>query len=147
MLSIATTVLTSIGREVLAALLTLGAVIAVAISCFALVGGTDFGADGHALLVRSAEATAAALVTTLVVAGAIVRSSTGAFVPAPTALRAALALAGCLALGLVLPRFGRLVTPLVSIVVAGAYVLALVVTREIGRADVAMVRALASKRR
>jgi stage V sporulation protein B len=147
MLSIATTVLTSIGRERLAALVTLGAVIAVAASCVALVRGTDFGRDGHLLLVRSAEATTAALAVTLVVAGVVVRSSTGAFVPALTAVRTVLALAACLALGLVLPRFGRLVTPLVSVVVAAAYVVALIVTREIGRADVAMVRALASKRR
>jgi stage V sporulation protein B len=143
MLGIATTVLTSIGREKVAAVVTLGAVVAVGGACVALVRGTEFGHDGHALLLRSAEATAAALAATLLVAATIVRSTTRAFVPVTTALRTAFALGGCLALGLVLPRFGRLVTPLVSVVVAAAYVVALVVTREVGRADLAMARALA----
>jgi stage V sporulation protein B len=144
MLSIATTVLTSLGRERTSALLTLGAVVAVAASCTALVPGAE---AGHAQLVRSAEASGVALVATLVVAGAVVRSQTGAFVPAATAARTGLAVAVCIGVGFVAPRVGRLVTPVLAVAVALLYVALLVVTRELGPADLAMLRALRSTRK
>jgi stage V sporulation protein B len=144
LLGIATTVLTSLGRERVAAVLTLGAVVAVAGACAALVPGASFG---HEQLLRSAEASAAALALTLVVAAIVVWRTTGAFVPAGTALRTGAALAACFGLGLFLPRVGRLTTPLLALAVAAAYVALLVVTREIGASDVAMARALAGKRR
>ena len=109
MLGIATTVLTSIGRERMAALITLGAVVAVGGACALLVPGAAFG---HDQLVRSALASGGALLVTLVVAGALVRARTGAFVPAVTALRGGGALAACGAAGCVTPCFGRFVTPL-----------------------------------
>jgi hypothetical protein len=46
-----------------------------------------------------------------------------------------------------MPRVGRLVTPLVAMVVGAGYLALLVVTGEVGRADVAMVRALAGKKK
>jgi stage V sporulation protein B len=144
MLGIATTVLTSIGRERTAAAVTFGAVIAVAATCFALVPAAPFG---HAQLERSALATLVALVATLAVAGAIVRARTGAFVPLATAVRVGLALVACAATGAWLPRVGRLATPVVAAAIAVAYMAILVVTREVGRADLALVRALAPKRR
>jgi stage V sporulation protein B len=143
MLGIATTVLTSLGQERSAALITLGAVVAVAVACAALVPGAPFG---HTQLVRSAAATGAALVVSLVLAGAIVRARTGAFVPFATGVRVGIALAACTAAGFAMPCFGRLVTPVVALVVAGAYALLLVVTGEIGPADLAMVRAIRAKR-
>ena len=142
MLGIATTVLTSLGRERAAALITLGAVVAVGASCALLVPGAPFG---RAQLVRSAEATAGALVISLVVAATLVRSHAGAFVPAATAARVAVAVVACTALGFVMPCFGRLVTPGIALVVAGFYVELLVVTGELGRADVAMLRSIRSK--
>jgi stage V sporulation protein B len=143
MLGIATTVLTSLGRERSAALVTLGAVVAVAIACAAIVPGAAFG---HAQLVRSAEATGAALLVSLVVAGAIVRARAGAFVPFATGARVGLALAVCTAAGFAMPRFGRLVTPAVALVIAAAYGVMLVMTGEIGPADLALVRAIRSRR-
>jgi stage V sporulation protein B len=143
MLGIATTVLTSLGRERAAALVTLGAVLAVAAACAALVPAAPFG---HAQLLRSAQATAGALVASLVVAGAIVRAHAGAFVPRATAVRVAVALAACVALGFAMPRVGRLATPCVAALVGAVYCALLVVTREIGGADLALVRALRSKR-
>lgn len=137
MLGIATTVLTSLGRERMAALVTLGAVLAVGGACALLVPGAAFG---HDQLVRSALASGGALLVALGVAATLVRSRTGAFVPVATALRVGVALAACVALGLVTPRFGRLVTPGVAAVVGVGYLLVLVLTRELGRADLAMVR-------
>jgi stage V sporulation protein B len=143
MLGIATTVLTSLGRERSAALVTLGAVVAVTVACAVLVPGAPFG---HAQLVRSAEATGAALIVSLVVAGAMVRARAGAFVPFATGARVALALAVCTAGGFAMPRFGRLVTPALALGIAVAYGVMLVVTGEIGAADVALLRAIRSKR-
>jgi stage V sporulation protein B len=117
----------------------LGAVVAVAAACAVLVPGADFG---HAQLLRSAEATAIAMVLSLVVAGAIVRARAGAFVPLATAIRVGLAIAVCTAVGFAMPRFGRLVTPAVSVVVAVLYVAILAVTGEVGRQDLAMARSL-----
>jgi O-antigen/teichoic acid export membrane protein len=139
MLGIATTVLTSLGREGSAALVTFGAVLAVAATCGWLVPQAEFG---HPQLVRSTLASGAALLAALVAAGGIVRMRTGAFVPALTALRVSLALAACVALGLVMPRWGALITPVVAVAVGVGYVLLLTVTREIGPADLAMVRSL-----
>ena len=144
MLGIATTVLTSVGREGLAAMLTAGAVIAVGGACALAVPGASFG---HDQLLRSAQAAGAALALAMVVGAVLVRTTAGAFVPPATAVRAALALAACVALGLVTPRFGRLVTPLAAVAVAAAYAAILVVTREVGRADLAMVRGLVGKKK
>jgi stage V sporulation protein B len=143
MLGIATTVLTSVGRERTAASVTFGAVVAVALACALVVPRAEFG---HAQLVRSAEASGAALLGTLLVAGAMVRKHAGAFVPAATVARVGLALAACVTAGLFLPRFGRLVTPLVALIVALAYVGLLLGAREIGAADLTMLRSLAGKR-
>jgi stage V sporulation protein B len=144
MLGIATTVLTSIGRERLAALLTLSAVVAVAIACTALVAPAAFG---HEQLLRSAQATGTALVATLVVASFLVRSHAGTFVPKATVARVGLALGACIALGFVMPRLSRVTTPLVALVVGVAYLALLIAMREIGRADLSMLRALLSRRR
>ncbi len=142
MLGIATTVLTSLGHERRAAVVTLAAVAGVAAACVAFVPGAPFG---HAQLVRSTVATGAALVVALVAATVMVRRRAGAFVPPATAVRVGLTLALCYGAGLVIPRVARAVAPALALVVAGAYFGVLVVTGEIGRADLAMVRALRPK--
>ncbi|MCL2447938.1 MAG: lipopolysaccharide biosynthesis protein, partial [Polyangiaceae bacterium] len=142
-LGIATTVLTSIGRERSAAAITFGAVMGVGVACFALVPPAAFG---HDQLLRSAEATLVAMVATLGVAVAIVRSRTGAFIPLATAARVGLAIATCGALGPLLPHVGRLGAPALAFAVAAVYMVVLVVTREIGAPDLALLRALARKK-
>jgi stage V sporulation protein B len=131
--------MTSIGRERMAALVTAAAVIAVGTACWVLVPTAHFGVDQ---LMRSAEAAGGALLVTLVVAGVLVRAHTGAFVPPATAVRVLLALAACLGIGFVAPRFGKLVTPIVAAVVGLAYLALLVLTREIGPADLALVKGI-----
>jgi stage V sporulation protein B len=142
MLGIATTVLTSLGRERSAAAVTLGAVVAVAATCAMLVPTSPFG---HTQLVRSAQATAGALLVSLLVAGAMVHARAGAFVPMATGVRVCVALALSVAVGYAMPRVGRLATPGVALLVAAAYGSLLILTREVGRADLAMLRALRSK--
>jgi stage V sporulation protein B len=143
MLGIATTVLTSTGRERTAALVTLAAVIAVACACTLFVPGARVGS---AQLLRSAQATGLALAVALLVAGAIVQARTGAFVPLATGLRVLVAVGVCLALGFVMPRVGRLATPIVAAIVGALYAGILVATKELRATDLALVRALGSKR-
>ncbi|HXX67533.1 MAG TPA: lipopolysaccharide biosynthesis protein [Polyangiaceae bacterium] len=144
MLGIATTVLTSIGRERAAAWLTLGALVAVMLACTLLVPAAPFG---HAQLVRSAQATAIAFAIALVIAAMLVRAQTGAFVPAWTALRVGIALVACFALGACIPHVGRLLTPVIALFVAAAYLIVLVATREIGPAEIGWLRTLVARRR
>jgi stage V sporulation protein B len=143
MLGIATTVLTSIGSERTAAAINLVAVLAVGAACAVVVPAGEFG---HAQLARSAQATGGALVVMTIVAAALVRARTGAFLPARTGIRVAVALAACFVIGLYAPRFGRLVTPLAAAVVAIAYVGLLVAMGEITSADRSLVKALGRKR-
>jgi stage V sporulation protein B len=139
MLGIATTVLTSLGHERHAAGVTLTALLTVALSCFEMVPGAAFG---HAQLVRSSEATGLGLLLALAAATVMVLRRAGAFVPVLTAVRVGLALATCYALGFVVPHVPRLAAPALAIVVAFVYVAVLVVTGELGRSDLAMVRSL-----
>jgi stage V sporulation protein B len=74
MLGIATTVLTSMGRERTTAWLTLAATAAVAVACAVFVPSAAFG---HAQLIRSAGASGIALAATLVAGGANVFSNGG----------------------------------------------------------------------
>ena len=144
MLGIATTILTSLGRERISALLTLGAVAVVATSCWALASGADFG---HAQLLRTATATAIALSASIAVAGMVVRAQTGGFVPLLTMLRVGVALGACIALGFFMPCVGKLVTPLVAVAVAVAYVAILVGLREITGEDLGALKAMRGKKR
>ena len=82
----------------------------------------------------------------LVVAGLLVQRATGAFVPPATAVRVRVALGACVAVGLVVPRLGKLVTPVAAAVVAAAFLAVLVVTREVGSADLAMVKGVVRKK-
>lgn len=143
MLGIATTVLTSVGREGLAAVLTAAAVVAVGGSCWLAVPNAAFG---HEQLLRSAQAAAGALAAAMVVGGFLVKTATGAFVPPKTAVRVGAVVAALVALGMFTPRFGRLLTPVVAAVVAGIYLVLLVVVRELSGKDRAMLSALRGKR-
>jgi uncharacterized membrane protein YoaK (UPF0700 family) len=96
-------------------------------------------------LVRSAQATGVALVLALAGAAVLVRRQAGAFVPPVTAIRVLLALGACYGLGFVVPRVPRVVVPGLALAVACAYVGILVLTGELGRADLAMLGALRPK--
>jgi stage V sporulation protein B len=144
MLGIATTVLTSLGRERTTAWLTLAATAAVAVACAALVPSATFG---HAQLMRSAGASGVALGATLVVGAAIVKRLTGTFVSLATGIRVGVALVACLAVGYVMPVIPRLLTPIAAAFVGAVYVLFLVVTGELGKSDLGMLRGLAGRKR
>ncbi len=138
MLAIATTVLASLGRERLSAAITLAALVAVTSACFLLTGSAAFGGSQ---LEATAIGTSVALLAALIVAVAFVRKEAGGFVPGWCVVRVgvALAVAGCA--GSFLPMsHGRLLTPLLACVVAATFILTLLVTRELSRADLAALR-------
>jgi stage V sporulation protein B len=143
MLGIATTVLTSIGSERLAAGLNLVAVLAVGAACATVVPSGDFG---QAQLARSAQATGGALLVMAIVGGALVRARTGAFLSARTGARVALALGACVAIGLKAPRFGFVLTPAIAMLVAAIYLAILVATGELTAADLGALKALRGRR-
>jgi stage V sporulation protein B len=141
MLGIATTVLASIGRERVSAAITFGALCAVTLACVLLASGAPFGS---AQLDATAVATSVALGLALVVAARAVRILTGGFVPLATMLRVPIAIGVLVAAGSFLPRFGRLMTPVVAVGFVGAYVALLVMMRELTTADATAVRSLRS---
>jgi len=141
MLGIATTVLASIGRERVSAVIALGALGGVSLACFVLASRAPFGASQ---LQATALATSIALVVALAVAARAVSTLTGAFVPLATMMRVLVAIAALVVAGVFLPRFGRLLMPVVATGFVCAYVGMLIGTRELTKADLTALRSLRS---
>jgi stage V sporulation protein B len=143
-LSLGATVLVSLGREVRAMLLTLTAVLLVFGACFLLVPGRTFGG---AQLHVTATAASIALAAGMAVSFALVVREAGAFVPAATMIRVALAVLCAWGLGHVMPHAGRLLLVPLAAGVVVMYVAILTATRELGKSDAAWLMGLAKKRR
>ncbi len=139
MLAIATTVLSSLGRERRAAQITLGALITVVVACVGLTRGAPFG---ESQLRAMAIGTSIGLALTLGVAAIAVTGEAGGFIPRTTIARVLAALAVAGGAGSFLPATGRIVTPFAAVAVAGVYVVVLGVTRELERDDLIAVREL-----
>lgn len=142
-LGIATTVLSSLKKALTSAAITLVALGATATVAFVLVPTAPFGTDQ---LQRMALATGAGLTVGLVLAGVAVYRAAGAFVPLKTALRVGGILAVFVFLGTLLPALGKVATLGAAAAVAVLYLVALVVTGELGKADLAVVARIAGKR-
>lgn len=136
MLGLATTILVSLGRERTAMSLTALALGLLVTASIVLVPSASFGRDQ---IMAAATAAAGALGLSLVFGVTAARKTAGAFVPLKTALRVGACIAGATILGLYLPRFGKAVTLLVAPAIALVYVVALVVTGELGKSDLALV--------
>lgn len=143
MLGLSTTVMVSLGRERTAMAITAVALALLAGTCVVIIPMAPFG---EAQLVATARATATALVLALVVGVIAVRRIAGAFVPLKTALRVGLCVGGAFVLGGIMPTFSKLLTPVVATGVVLAYLAALVVTGELGKADLALVASIAGRR-
>ena len=139
-----TTVLNSLKHERESAIVTFVAVTIVVLLCYVRVRGAPFGAD---LLFFTAQATAAGLLVATLSAAFFVYRAAGAVAPPLTLVRVLLAIASAVALGRFLPHAGKLVTPVYAAVVACAYVLVLLLTRELAAQDLSTLRAVVSKRR
>jgi hypothetical protein len=136
-------VLVSLGRERIAMTLTAVALALLTGACAIVIPLASFGAPQ---LMATATATTVALFGALVVGVIAVRRVAGAFVPWKTAARVGLCIAGAFALGGVMPMFSKLLTPVVAAGIGVLYLVALVVTREIGKADLALITSIAARR-
>ncbi|MBX3192666.1 MAG: lipopolysaccharide biosynthesis protein [Labilithrix sp.] len=142
-LGLSTTILVSLGRERTAMAITAVALALLAASCSVVIPSAEFG---EAQLRATAAATTGALALALVVGVVTVRSAAGAFVPWKTAVRVGGCAAGAFALGGVMPVFSKLLTPVVAAGVMIAYLVALVVTGELGKEDLSLVLSIAVRR-
>ena len=102
---------------------------------------------GPELLRATAYSTAGAMVTAGVLAAVALWRAAGALVRPLTLVRVFFAVAVVIALGSQAPWLGKLLTPVLAIGVAVVYVVALIATGEIGRADLELVRAVLARRR
>jgi stage V sporulation protein B len=138
MLGIGCTVLSSLGRERVSAVITACAAATAVIACALVVPGHAFGA---AQLEATAWCMAVVLAVALVVCAVVVVRVAGAFVPAATAVRVAVALVVTVAVGAHVNAMPRALAPVVAVALAGLYLVLLALSREIRRADVTWVLA------
>jgi stage V sporulation protein B len=135
-LGITCAALSGLGRPTAAALLTALGVGLIAAGCVVLIPRAELGPQ---MLVHAAIATSTALAITAAAAGLVLRSVAGGFVSAATIVRVLGALGVAVAVGSRLPWLGKLFVPIEAVAVAALYVVVLVVTRELGPADLARV--------
>lgn len=140
---ILTTVLNSLKREVASMAITAVAFGLVVALCFLRVRGTEFGAE---LLWRTASATTSGLALATLAAALVVYRTAGAVAPLVTLLRVLGAMAVTIAIGRYLPHPGKLMTLGYAAALGGVYVTLLLVSRELGRADLATVKAVLGKK-
>nr|MDQ2647016.1 lipopolysaccharide biosynthesis protein [Myxococcota bacterium] len=139
-----TTVLNSLKRERAGAAVTgLAAALVIAL-CFARVRGTEFG---EALLFRTAMATSTAIAVATAGAALLVYRTAGAVAAPLTLLRVLLAVLAAIAVGRFLPTSGAVATVASAVVVGLAYLVVLIASRELGRADLATLRTVIARRR
>ena len=105
------------------------------------------GTFGPELLRATAYATAGAMALSGALAALALWRAAGALVPPLTVVRVGLAVAVVVALGSLVPWLGKLLTPVVAALAALVYLLVLVVTKELGAADLDLVRAVVARRR
>jgi len=143
-LGVLTTVLNSIKQERQSAAITTLAFGLVVVLGFARVRGTSFGEE---LLWRMATATSTGLLLATALAAYSVKRFAGAVVAPSSVGRALVACAAAIALGRVLPAPGKIMTLAYAMLLAVTYVVLLIVLRELGRADVEMIKAVVSRRK
>ena len=150
-LGITCAALTSLGRAVDSAVLTGLGVALIAAGCSIFVPGQEVGTP---MLIASASATAVALTVTAVAGGLRLRAVAGGFVAPLTLVRVLAALAACVAAGSCLPLVqapNKLVEAIAvamqGLAVVGLGLGVLVITGEVGRDDLARLRAVAGRKK
>jgi stage V sporulation protein B len=141
--AIATTVLSSLHRERWTMALNAVATVLVVGAAFAIVPGTEPGAP---IAARAALATSVALVASLGIAGVLVVRVAGALVSPLTVVRVVIALLVAGGAPTLLGHTGKLATLGLSAVIGLVYLVVLVVTGELGKADLGLIRRVLGKR-
>jgi len=139
MLGIATTVLASLGRERLAAAITLCACLTVPAACIVAMPTDTFG---RPQLLSTSMATSVALGLALIAGAIAVHRVARAFVPFWTAVRVGALVLGAFAIGPYLPHAGRVGAVVTAMGIAAAYLTLLLASGELTKEDAANVRAL-----
>ena len=137
-------VLNSLKREVASMILTGIAFALVVVLCFVFVRGSEFGPG---LLMKTALSTSAGLAVATVSTGVLVKRTAGAVVPPLSVVRVVLAMGVAIAIGRALPYQGKVFTLVYAAGLGVVYLGLLVVTRELGKADVENIRAVVSRRK
>jgi stage V sporulation protein B len=101
---------------------------------------------GRSLLLACGAATSSAMVLGAAVGGFVLHRQLGAFLPLVSLVRVALAAAAAAAVGRVIPLSSPIGTIAESLVVGAVFLLALVVTRELGPADLAALTRVVRKK-
>jgi stage V sporulation protein B len=143
-LGVASAALASLRRELWSMALTWVAAGLVALSILVLRPRGSFGPE---LLQWTAYATAGAMVCAALLGAAALRRAAGALVGPLTFVRVIAAMAILVLVGSRVPWLGKLATPVIALGMGVLYVVLLVVTGELGRNDLAMVRAVVSRRK
>lgn len=144
LIGLATTVLVSLGKEMVALGVTISTLLLICGACFVGLPSAEFGAP---MLERAALLTTGALTCGLLIAWRSVVHVVGAFVPLRSFARVAAGIALIAVAGRALPSLGRIATIGASFAALALYVLWLLLSREIGSADVAWFKALATRRK
>lgn len=135
-MGICSAVLTSLKREVLAAVLTILAVALVAIASSSALSKAALGND---MLLKTALATSIALGCAMIIGSALVKHAAKGFVPVLTAVRVPLAIGAAMAVGWKMPWMGKALVVPQALAIAVVYVVVLLVTRELGKADLSLL--------
>ena len=139
---ILTTVLNSLERERASMLLTALAVVLVVTTSFVIVPGTTFGSD---ILFRTALSTSVGLFVATLTTALMVKKTAGSVVSLLSLGRVVAAAGIAITVARFLPVKGKLMTLVFAAVVGAIYVVLLLVTRELGKADLDSVRTVLSR--
>lgn len=136
-LGVASSALVSLRKERWSVMLTWTAVAAIA-AAIVLTRPSD--AFGDLLLFSTARASAIGMVIAAVIGALLLRKVAGGFAPPLAMVRVLFAAAATVGLGSLLPFMGKLLVPLQAGALVIVYFILLIAMREIGRADLAMVK-------
>jgi len=142
LLGISCTALTSLGRERVSAGLTAVAVVLVGTGCSLVAPNATFGPE---MLLRTAMSTSTALVVAAVAGGIVLRREAGAFVAPSTLVRVLIAVAITVIVGAQMPWVSKPAVLVQGIVMGALYMVVLVVTGELGKQDLGLVKKVLGK--
>ena len=112
--------------------------------CYLRVPDTEYGAE---VLWRTAQATSLGLLLATLAAGWLVKRVTGALLSPLTALRVGGAMAVAIAVGRFLPSAGKVMTIAYAAIIVVTYVVMLLATRELNRADLGNLKAIVTRKK
>ncbi len=101
--------------------------------------------SGH-VLEAAATVTGSSMLVGAVIGGIALRNKLGAFLPLASIVRVAIATAAAIAVGRFLPLHGKLMSLVEAIAVGATFLVALVITGELGKRDLEAIKAVRSKR-